>query len=155
MNNKVKPKMIAGLTLALMLILTLTPFSLANAQAPQAKVILDGKTVNFKKPAIVANGGSTMVAFREVFSFFGMSVDWNAKTYTVTATKKGLVIEISADKMTAKVNGGEVPLTQSAFIDGDNKVGTFYVHLRLISEATGATVGWDQKTRTVTITTTD
>jgi hypothetical protein len=136
------------------LILTLTPFSLANSQAPQAKVILDGRTVNFKTPAIVVNG-NTMVPFREVFSIFGMSVDWNAKTYTVTATKKGLVIEISADKMTAKVNGGEVPLTQSAFIDGDNKVGTFYVHLRLISEATGATVGWDQKTRTVTITTND
>jgi hypothetical protein len=153
MNNIVKPKMIARLTLALMLILTLTPFSLANSQAPQAKVILDGRTVNFKTPAIVVNG-NTMVPFREVFSIFGMSVDWNAKTYTATANKKGLVIEITADKMTANVNGKEVLLTQSAFLDGDDNVGTFYVHLRLISEATGATVGWEQKTRTVTITTT-
>ncbi|MBR5538353.1 MAG: copper amine oxidase N-terminal domain-containing protein, partial [Clostridia bacterium] len=51
---------------------------------------------------------------------------------------------------TAKVDGEEVELDSPAYIDeGNNRT---YLPVRFVAEALGATVGWDEATKTVTLT---
>jgi hypothetical protein len=96
------------------------------------------------KPTVI--NGNVMVPFRQFFTALGLTIDWvktDENTQTVTGKKGDTVIQIqvSASKWTANLNGEEIKLTQSPFIDPETS--TLYVNLRFISESVGAAVSWD------------
>lgn len=75
--------------------------------------------------------------------------DWSQAKMTQTADSKKAPVAPKANKnaITILVNGKEVKTDSPAFI----KDGRTMVPVRFISEALGLKVGWDQKTRTVTV----
>ncbi len=136
------------LLLSLILILVMSPFSSASAaqKAVYGSVVIDGIEMEFEEKPIVING-NTMVPFRAIFEALGMEVSWDNKSKIVTGKKQGLVIELGT-KMYGTINGKQYPLTQSPFLSA---TGTFYVNLRFISEASDASVSWNNNNKVATI----
>jgi hypothetical protein len=74
-------------------------------------------------------------------------VGWDDTTKTVTGTGTGIVIKLQIDQVKATVNGKEFLLDVPATVIN----GRTLVPARFVAEATGATVGWNGATRTISI----
>lgn len=110
------------------------------------KVFVDGKIVIFDQQPYIENG-RTLVPMSAISQSLGATVAWNNDTKTVTATKDGVVVEITIGDLYMTVDGEEVTLDVPASITS----GRTMLPLSVISRAFGATVGWDNDTKTVTI----
>lgn len=119
--------------------------AIANAQS--IRVQLNGEPVDFYGTQPREVDGRVMVPLRGVLEKMGATVDWNAGTQTVFASKNGLEIELPIGSRTAKVNDRSVPLDVPAMTMG----GSTMVPLRFVSEALGADVAWHGTNRTVMI----
>ncbi len=113
-------------------------------------VIVDWDKVKFDVPPTIIEG-RTMVPLRAIFEALEAQVEWNADKKTVTGTRENTNIKLVAGSKLAEVNGEEVLLDVPATIIS----GRTLVPARFISEAFGAKVSWDAKTREVTILTQD
>lgn len=113
-------------------------------------IIVNGEKVNFidEKPYI-DNNSRTMVPIRFISESLHAKVDWIEKERKVVVKKDGIEISLIVGMKTAKVNNKEIKLDTSSIILG----GRTFVPLRFIGEAFGASVGWDDKSKVVTITT--
>lgn len=89
----------------------------------------------------------TVVPVRFVAEALGAQVEWLAESYTVRITLGAKVILLPVGKAQATVDGAAYNLDVPAFIQNNRT----FVPLRFVSEALGATVQWDDATRTVTI----
>lgn len=107
--------------------------------------IFGEKIENDVAPVIRAE--RTMLPARIEAESLGAEVAWDDATKTVTITKGETVIVITIGSDKATVNGEEVALDSPAFIENDRT----YTPVRFIAEALGATVEWDDATKTVTI----
>lgn len=76
------------------------------------------------------------------------SIEWNGNNSTVTIVDNGTVVRLKKGDMGGYINGRFVKLAGNIKIVNDRT----YVPVRFISEAFGATVGWDSNTYTVIIT---
>lgn len=120
-------------------------FTLVGTVHAGPRVILDGRELSFDVPPAVENG-RTLVPLRSIFEALGASVQWDATTQTVTATKGDVAIHLVIGGQ-AKRNGVPVALDVPAkVIDGRTMV-----PLRFVSEAMGADVVWNGDTQTITI----
>ncbi|OKP83722.1 copper amine oxidase N-terminal domain-containing protein [Paenibacillus sp. P32E] len=99
--------------------------------------------------ANVTSLGTTLVPMRPIFEKFGMSVEWNNITKTVTAKKDNKVIELTNNSYDALLNGEKVVLNQAPSLEPTSNI--FYVNLRFISEALGAKVTWEKTKSNATI----
>ena len=108
----------------------------ATAQAAP-KVVLDGKTLTFDT-APVEEQGRILVPLRIIFEALGATVGWDEATQTVTAQKDGVEIKLVIGGQAYKNN-------QAVSLDVPAKVvdGRTLVPIRFVSEALGATVGWE------------
>jgi len=154
MNNRVKLALAVAATAAMLTTTGVVVYSSPTyaqsqkvATVKEAKVIIDGKQLTPKQPAIVQNG-NTLVPMRDIFEVLGAKLDWNKDTQTVTATKDKTTISIKLGAKTATVNGNIVTLAAPARILN----GSTLVPLRFVSEALGANVKWDAVTYTASIT---
>ncbi len=93
-------------------------------------------------------GGRTMVPVRVIFDALNIGVEWIPASKTVVGTKDNTRIQLTIDKNKALVNDKEVLLDVPATIVG----GRTLVPVRFIGQSTGQDVGWDEKSRTVSIT---
>jgi|GEM_PF-1803780 len=109
-------------------------------------VFLDGRRLEFEVPPQIVDG-STLVPMRKIFEELGATVAWDGGTRTVTATKGNATIVYTIGEKAAKKNGQTVALPVPGRIVGGNTL----VPLRFVSEALGATVGWEGFSRTVVI----
>lgn len=119
---------------------SLVPLSLAHAEQKRVTgtVVLNGKALDDKATVI---NGNTMIPFRNFFEALGMSVNWDQKTKTVTASKDDLEIKLTNGILKAIISKKEIQLTQAPFLDEtENK---FYVNTRVVAESIGATVEWN------------
>ena len=98
--------------------------------------------------APIIRGSSTMLPVRFVAENLGATVGWDGKTSTAILKTDDVEIKITIGADTATVNGTSVKLAAPAFIEG----GRTYLPVRFVAENLGATVGWDGKTSTVTLT---
>jgi len=113
----------------------------------EVRVILDDEALVFdEKPLII--DGRTMVPLRAIFEALAMDVSWDNRLQEVTAVKDNLEIILLVGSKTPTVNGEVVEIDVVSYIEN----GRTMVPLRFIAESTGATVEWDGKTNTVTIT---
>ncbi|MGN1097647.1 MAG: carbohydrate-binding domain-containing protein, partial [Clostridia bacterium] len=108
-------------------------------------VVMNGTELKFEQaPKIV--DGTTLVPMRGIFEELGMTVSWNDGSKTVTAVKNGKSAVITVGSKTAKINGETVELPADPVLEN----GTLMVPLRVISEALGVEVGWNDYTVTMT-----
>ncbi|GMB09325.1 phosphodiester glycosidase family protein [Thermolongibacillus altinsuensis] len=94
------------------------------------------------------NSKRTMVPIRFISEELGASVRYIAATKQIEIRNENNTIVLTIGSNRATVNNRLIPLEGPAVA----KKGTTYVPIRFIAEAFGATVRWDGKERTVTVT---
>jgi hypothetical protein len=144
--------LISKMMIVFCLLLVGIPAYAANSgAAPQ--VYLDGEHLAFEvEPQIIE--GSTLVPLRKIFEELGAKVAWNQELQTVTASKSNTLITytigndyyIIGDKKQKEIGKNVNISVAGRLIDGIT-----LVPLRFVAEALGATVGWDETSRTITI----
>jgi hypothetical protein len=118
----------------------------AMAQADtSASVVIDGRQIPMNPQAILREG-SVFVPVRGVFENMGASVVFSNGRITAHG-KRGETITMTVGQRSAHVNGQLVMLDQAPFIIGAST----FVPLRFVSEALGAQVNFDNRTKTVYI----
>ncbi|BCG59858.1 N-acetylmuramoyl-L-alanine amidase family protein [Paenibacillus sp. URB8-2] len=121
-----------------------------HAASGNNKIFLDGKELTAGQSVPVENvNGTIMVPLRMIVENLGYKVEWNQSAKTVTIEQEGKVIKLSVGQKTASVDGDTVILTEAPVLRTD----TSLVPIRFISEQFGLLVEWDNKEKTVTITT--
>jgi competence protein ComEC len=126
------------------LIIALASPSLA---ASDIKVLINGQERQFT-PEPVTEDGSTLVPMRAFFEALGCEVKWDGAAQTATGIRDGITVRIPIGKKTAYVNDQAKQLTVAAQLIN----GSTFIPLRFVGEALGDQVGWDGKTRVITIT---
>jgi endonuclease YncB( thermonuclease family) len=125
------------------------PVTSATSTDPQnIRAYLDGQLIKFDTPPAQIQG-STLVPMLEIFTALDLTTRYDAKSKKVTATKENLTLSYTIGAKTANVNGKSVALT----VPGQIIKTTPFVPLRLISAALGTSIGWDQETKVVTLST--
>lgn len=150
MLHKHVGKTAAATVLALSLLGTATNISNAAA-APAIAVMLDDVSLKFDAAPRIDNG-VTYVPFRTVGEALGIEITWNSKTQTVKAigNLKGQATEVllQVGSKTATVNGKKVTLAAPPV----QREGRVLIPLSSFSSQFGVDVGWNQATRTVSLT---
>lgn len=144
-------KRIISFVLALTMLFSTLAFSTSAYAVEYVTVYLNDKLVDFPttdaRPQIINN--RTYVPVRRTCEALGLTLDWNSKTETMTLTRDGVVIAHTMRSKTVLVNG-EAKLFDTASINKNNRI---LMPIRMIAESIGATVTWDDPTRSVHITT--
>lgn len=154
-NNKAKfqevecVKRIWTALLAAILLIPMTFQSQVQA-AVNISVLIDGVKL-YTPQAPVMIQGRVMLPMRSIFEALDASVKWNQKTKTVTATKDGTTVILKINSKTATINNKTVALD----VPAKNLKGNTMVPVRFVSEALGQKIGWNSKTKTVTVKTTN
>lgn len=124
-------------------------FTVTSVAASQSVVIkLDGRIVEMKQEAFIENG-SVMVPIRGVFEQLGIKVTWDGKAQTVTTTSKNRKIKLKMGSAIGYVNDQKIQLQSPPMVKNNST----YVPLRFLITHSGFHVNWDQKSQTVSIST--
>ncbi len=99
--------------------------------------------------APVIKNSRTMLPVRFVADNLGATVNWDGATKTVSVKSADVSIEIVIGATTAKVNGETVELDSPAYIEPSNN--RSYLPVRVIAKKLGATVTWDDASKTATL----
>jgi tetratricopeptide (TPR) repeat protein len=89
--------------------------------------------------------GRTLVPLRTIFEELGMEVTWDGTTKTISGKKDGVEIKLQQDSKTAYVNGNQIMLD----VPAQAIQGRILVPVRFIAESTGAKIFWEEKNRTI------
>ncbi|MCL6458541.1 MAG: glycosyl hydrolase [Gorillibacterium sp.] len=121
-----------------------------QAAASGVNIMLDGYPLSFPiEPVIIS--GTTMVPFRAIAEALGIQVEWNQAAKEVTASKKDAagttVVKLTIGSKNAVVNAN----TKKLIIAPLSISGTTMIPLSFFSTQFGATVSWNQTTKTVSI----
>ncbi len=113
-------------------------------------VLYNGKRVSFhaynQNPEIVND--RTLVPLRAIFEAMKAEVEWDQETQTVTATRGNVTVKITIGDSKLYKNGKEIAVDVPAQLINDRTM----VPARVIAEAFGANVEWNNNGRTVLIT---
>ncbi len=122
--------------------------SFSGTLAPLSEILVrvNKNILFFDQPPVIIND-RTMVPFRGIFEALGATVEWEAATRTVRATRGDTKISLVIDTNIINKNGIEKQIDVPAQIVGNRTM----VPIRAISEALGASVNWDAVTRMVLI----
>jgi hypothetical protein len=115
-----------------------TPVILVNGQPLQTEV----------KPILI--NGRLHTGLRALFESMGAYVDWDATTRTARCEMDNLVVEVPIGSRIATVNGRPVDMGTVA----TTKNGRTVVPLQFFAQVTGASLSWDEHTRTASLQTT-
>ena len=97
--------------------------------------------------APVIRSDRTMVPMRFIGEALGAQVDWEDASRKVTYSIDDIKIELFIGKKTARLNGKNITLDVAPVIVSERTM----VPLRFVGEYMGATVDWDDNTRTAII----
>ena len=123
--------------------------SIVNKSRVKILVYVDGKKVEFDQEPIVING-RTMVPMRAIFEAFGATVSWNNSTQQVIAIKDATELSFIIGEKTMLVNRTNLLNIDVAPVIRNGRT---LVPLRVISDALGYNVVWNDPNRVVSITT--
>jgi len=132
-----------ALILLLALLGTIVPAAAAAAEAPTARLIVDGIELIADVPPTIMNN-RTLVPFRAIAEALGVSVTWHAESRSILASGQGKSLQLVLDQTTALVNGASRQMDVAPQLVRNRTM----VPARLFAEAFGATVTWDAPTRT-------
>lgn len=130
------------------------PVKTESVEATDAMVVidipiyLDGKRMKLPKPSVIQNG-SILVPLRSVFEDMGITVKWDVENESVLTEKEGtrLIMKPGEDK--AILNGKSVKTEITCQVIDE----TMYVPLRIVGESFNTLIGYDSKTKTISIST--
>jgi len=111
-------------------------------------VYVNNVVIFFDSAPYIDENNRTMVPLRAIAESLGAQVGWDEANRRVILVKGGLTLELFIGKNTARVNGVERVMDTVPVIKNDRTM----VPLRFVSEFLNAQVGWDNATRTVTVT---
>lgn len=114
-------------------------------------VLYNGKRISFGETGQnpVIENGRTLVPLRSIFETMDASVDWDAATRTVTATRGSDTIKLTLGDRILYKNGKAV---MTMDVPAKTLNGRTVVPARAAAESFGATVGWIGSAQIVTIT---
>lgn len=114
------------------------------------RITLDGYPLQFPAEPIIKEG-TTLVPFRVISEALGIQVIWDAKSKSISAIKgigpNAVRVQLTLNSKTSSVNGAAVDLAVAPQTVGGHTL----IPLSFFSQQFGAQVNWDQKTRTVSI----
>ncbi|HZW49200.1 MAG TPA: stalk domain-containing protein [Bacillota bacterium] len=155
MKKTFKPKLCILLSLLLLLVLANSNFPAARVQAANltsANAMIDGfqvpYTANSGYPYIDANS-RTQVPLRLTLESIGCKVAWNAANATAAISKGATNVVVSIGSSTIYRNNQAIPNDTTAVINPAD--GRTYLPIRVVLEAFGCRVGWNQENRTVLV----
>jgi hypothetical protein len=117
------------------------------AQGRTINTELDGRRLHFNQAPMMI-GGRVMVPLRGIFESLGAQVKFDPTSQAITATRGARLIKLQLGSNLANIDGRTVKLDAPATTLRGNTI----VPLRFISEALGNKVGWNEMTRTVSLT---
>ncbi|ASA25634.1 stalk domain-containing protein [Paenibacillus donghaensis] len=106
------------------------------------------KAIVSVNPKPILKSGSTFIPLRGVLENLGASLTYNSKTKGISIVQGSTNISLTIGSTKAYVNGKAVTLSTAPFVSA---TGSTFVPLRFVSQALGASVGWDQKNYIVSI----
>ncbi|WP_410514747.1 N-acetylmuramoyl-L-alanine amidase family protein [Paenibacillus sp. BR2-3] len=133
----------------LLLLLVLVAPGIGHADSAATHINLNGNELAITKDTQVqVVNGSVMVPLRLVAEQLGYSVKWDNVTKMVTIEQAGTTLKLVLNRATAESSGKQVQLDNPPILSGSITL----VPLRFVGEETGTTVGWDNPTKTVYLT---
>ncbi len=114
--------------------------------ASSIQVKINGVSPYFTYAPFLQND-STMIPARAVMENLGCTVGWEGETKTVKISANGKTITLTIGQSEITVDGVKKNIPAPAVLVGD----VTYIPLRAVSDALGATVGWDADSRTAGI----
>lgn len=109
-------------------------------------VKLNDKEISFSVMPEITNSRA-MVPMRDLFEKLGATVEWNSDTQTVSAKRGAQRVSLQIGNDKAAVNGKQTTLDAPPYILN----GKTMIPLRLVSEALGLHVGWDEAQRLIVL----
>lgn len=122
--------------------------SSAHAAEKASSVWLNGKQIQFSKPASIVEKGVTLVPLRALLEKLGINVKWDQATRTVSGSKGSLSLSLKLGSTNATANGKPVKLDAAP----KQIRNVTYVPLRFVAETAGYNGGWNQSQRQITLT---
>ncbi|MNO60060.1 hypothetical protein D3C76_506620 [compost metagenome] len=135
--------------LAVILVLPLMLQTTAHANSA-INVYIDGSPLKTDQAPIMVQG-RVMLPLRAIFEALNATVKWDQKAQIVTAIKGDTTIVLKIKSKVATINNEAVTLD----VPAQSIKGRTMVPVRFVSEALGQEVGWNSKTKRVTITSGD
>ena len=142
MHNRLKKCFISLTLIFTMLIPSINVFG-----ADPVYVKLNGVSINYDDAQPQIMNQRAMVPFRKTAETLGATVDWNKQTETATLTKGGRVVVHTMRSNIVTVNGKASTFDTPSAVIQDRMM----MPVRMLSEALGNPVTWDNSTRTVNI----
>lgn len=115
--------------------------------AEEVKIVVKGEKITGLDVPPLIIGERTMVPARAVFEKLGCEIAWNEDAQEVYVMHGNDIITLKIDSKTGSKNGTDFTMDTPAKIVNDRTL----IPIRAVSEAIDYNVGWDDKTRTVTI----
>ena len=131
--------------LAVLIITLFVPIS-SIAQDSDICIKVNGEIVNFDVKPFIENN-KTYIPVRGVFEKLGAKVIWKDIPKEIIIWKGRTVVSLKANNMWTVINDKAVEAGATPKIVN----GRAFVPVRFVSETLGATVTWDQQTRTIDI----
>jgi len=114
-------------------------------------MVVDGRDATLDSPAVIKNG-RTLVPIRAIIEALGGTVGWDGAARKATVTLGDTTLELWIGKSAATVNGTTISIdTTNAKVVPEIINGRTMLPLRFVTENLGATVGWADATKTITI----
>jgi plastocyanin len=111
------------------------------------QLTLNGSKLSYDQAYLIDD--SLFVPYRAFAETIGAKVDWDGSSQRVTVQKGASTIQLTIGSTEATVDGHAAAMTAAAqLIDGST-----FVPVRFLSEQFGIVVGYDDSTRTVSLTT--
>lgn len=123
--------------------------SMATASTSEStayQISINGSLVASDSSPVLRNG-TVFAPMRVAFEALQAEVKYVPSEQKVVGTRGNTTLELQVGNKTAKLNGEDLDLAQAPFVMNSR----IYVPVRLIGEALGAYVNWNQSTRTVEI----
>ena len=118
--------MIMSLALTISMIIPVSVYASTNIS-----VTIDGQKVNFNVQPQIING-RTMVPMRAIFKEFGMSIEWDNSSKTVTASKGNDLIQMQVGSKIFLKNSSIITLDTPAIVKDSRTLVTCKGYSRII-----------------------
>ena len=101
-----------------------------------------------ESPAFIENG-RTFLGVRDIGTAIGATVEWDQDTQTATLSKDNITVKVTVGSDSIAVTKGGVTTEVATDAAAVNKDGRVYLPFRVLLEAFGYTVTWDDATQAI------
>ncbi|MDF2961412.1 MAG: hypothetical protein K0S39_3147 [Paenibacillus sp.] len=142
-----RKKAVVSFAMALVCLGSLSSVAMgAEAVKSDLKVQLNGKSAEFSSSAYLVDN-SLYAPYESIAKAVGAEAKWDAAAKTLTLSKDGNTVQLTADATAIKVNGLTVATGTPLQIMNESA----YIPVRLVYETFGNQIGYDAAMRTVTM----